>query len=78
VEREHVERTGTTHDRLQQDNLIYRVNQHGERAEVGQEAGKTSTFILDILPAGVSRRRLQSCHFRVTESCVVMDRQSSQ
>jgi hypothetical protein len=24
------------------------------------------------------RRRLQSCHFRVTEICVVMDRESSQ
>jgi hypothetical protein len=42
------------------------------------EAGKTSTFIISIFPAVSYRRRLQSRHFRVTEICAVMDRQSSQ
>jgi hypothetical protein len=48
-------------------------------AEGGPEAGKTSIFIIYVLPALASyRKRLQSCYFRVPRICVATDRQSSQ
>ena len=67
--------------RIQQNNLVYyvfKITAERERAEVGQRQVR-QVHLFSISSRLVSyRRRLQSCHFRVTEICVVMDRQSSQ
>jgi hypothetical protein len=48
-------------------------------AKGGSEAGKTSIFIIYVLPALASyRKRLQSCYFRVPKIYVATDRQPSQ